>query len=152
MDINPKAPVLVEEGIDIAADPETVWKVIAAIDRWPGWNPDIKSVSIEGSVAKGTRFRWKSGPGTITSVIQSVKRARLLAWTGKTLGIRAIHVWKLEPLNPGTRVTTQESWEGWPARVLRSSMRKTLEKALASWLAHLKDEAERRGKERANGR
>ncbi len=149
MDINPKAPVLAEGGIDIDTDPETVWRVIAAIDRWPSWNPDIKSVSLEGSVTKGTRFRWKTGPGTITSIIQGVKRARLLAWTGKTLGIRAIHVWKLEPLNSGTRVTTQESWEGWPARVFRGSMQKILEKAVASGLACLKAEAERKGKLRA---
>jgi len=148
MDINPKAPVLAESGIDVDADPETVWRVMATIDRWPDWNPDIKSVSLEGGVTKGTRFRWKSGPGTITSIVQSVKRGRLLAWTGKTMGIRAIHVWKLEPRNSGTRVTTRESWEGWNVRIFRRPMQKTLEKAIASGLAHLKTEAERRGNKR----
>lgn len=57
MDINRKAPVLFKGEVEIAADPETVWKVLAPIDRWPDWNPDIKSVFLDGSVAKGTRFR-----------------------------------------------------------------------------------------------
>ena len=144
MEINRKAPVNAEGKIEIGADAETVWKVLAAIDSWPSWNPDVKSVSLAGSLAKGTTFRWKAGPGRIVSVIQNVKRERLLAWTGRTLGIRAIHVWRLEPGGGGTFVTTEESWEGLIVRLFRRAMQKSLERAISSGLMHLKAEAERR--------
>jgi hypothetical protein len=148
MDINRNAPVQSKGDVEIAADPETVWKVLATIDRWPDWNPDIKSVSLDGSVAKGTRFRWKAGAWKIVSVIQNVKRARLLAWTGRMMGIKAVHVWHLEPRGAGTLVLNEESWDGLVARLLRRSLQKTLDKANASGLARLKAEAERRAKPR----
>ena len=146
MDINWKAPVLSKGEIDVAADAETVWKVLATIDRWPDWNPDIKSVSLDGSVAKGTKFRWKAKSWKIVSVIQNVKRARLLAWTGRMMGIKAIHAWHLEPRGAGTFVVNEESWQGLVARLLRHSLQKAMEKTNASWLACLKTEAERRAK------
>jgi hypothetical protein len=33
------APVVSAKQIEIAADPEAVWEVLAAFDRWPSWNP-----------------------------------------------------------------------------------------------------------------
>jgi uncharacterized protein YndB with AHSA1/START domain len=149
MDINRKAPVQFKGEVGIAADPETVWKVLATIEHWPDWNPDIKSVSLEGSVAKDTKFRWKAKSWRIASVIQNVKRARLLAWTGRMMGIKAVHAWHLEPRDAGTLALNEESWDGLVARLLRRSLQKALDKANASWLARLKAEAERRAKPRS---
>lgn len=144
MDINRKAPVQSKGEIGIAADAETVWKVLASIDRWPDWNPDVTSVSLDGSVTKGTRFRWKAGRWKIVSVIQNVKRARFLAWTGRMMGIKAVHTWRLEPQGAGTLIVNEESWQGLVARLLRRSLQKALDKATASGLTRLKTEAERR--------
>jgi uncharacterized protein YndB with AHSA1/START domain len=138
------APVVGADEIRIAAPPETVWDVLAAIEDWPSWNPDVKSVSIAGAVAPGTEFRWKSGPGTITSTLQEVERPRLIAWTGRTFGLRAFHVWRFEPEDGGTRVQTEESFDGTVARLFRRPLRRTLTSALDSGLRHLKAEAERR--------
>lgn len=149
MDINRKAPVVAKGEVDIAADPETVWKVLATLDRWPDWNAGVRSVSIDGAVAKGTTFRWKAGRWKITSVIQNVKRARLLVWTGRMMGIAAVHAWHLEPAGAGTRVVTEESWQGSVVRLFRRSLQKSLDKATASGLDSLKAEAERRAKARA---
>jgi len=148
MDINRKAPVLFKGEVEIAADPETVWKVLATIEHWPDWNPDIKSVSLDGSVAKGTEFRWKAKSWKIVSIIQNVKRARLLAWTGRVMGIKAVHTWHLEPRGAGTFVVNEESWQGLVARLLRRSLQKALDRANGSWLTRLKAEAERRAKPR----
>ncbi len=148
MDINWKAPVLSKGEIDVAADPEVVWKVLTTIDRWPDWDPDIKSVSVEGTVAKGTSFRWRSGSWKIISVIENVKRARLLAWTGRMTGIKAVHAWHLEPRGAGTLVLNEESWDGILAHLLRRSLQKVLDKANISGLTCLKAEAERRAKAR----
>jgi uncharacterized protein YndB with AHSA1/START domain len=144
MSIDERAPVVEASEILIAAPPETVWDVLAAIERWPAWNPDVKWASVEGEIAAGTRFRWKTGPGTVTSTLQRVERPRLIAWTGRTFGIDAVHVWRLEPRDGATLVRTEESFGGVLARLLRRPLRKTLTRALESGLRHLKAEAERR--------
>jgi uncharacterized protein YndB with AHSA1/START domain len=142
--INQEAPVVGRSEIEIAAPPETVWDVLTAIERWPSWNPEVKSMSMQGPVAEGSVFRWKAGPGTITSTIQRVEPRQLIAWTGKTLGIEAIHFYRLEPRDGKTFVRTEESYEGLVARLLRGTLQKTLDRALADGLRHLKDEAEQR--------
>lgn len=142
--IDERAPVVGAGEIVISAVPETIWDVLATIERWPEWNPDVKWVSIEGAVAEGTQFRWKSGPGTLTSTLQQVDRPRLIAWTGRTFGIDAVHVWRLDPRDGTTVVRTEESFDGLVARLFRRPLRKTLAGALDRGLRHLKAEAERR--------
>ena len=141
--INQRAPVVGSGEIEIAADATAVWDVLTAVERWPTWNPDVKSVSLQGAVAPGSVFRWKAGPSTITSTIRRVEPPRLIAWTGKTLGIDAIHFWRLEPREGTTLVRTEESYEGLPARLLRRPLQKTLDNALAKGLRYLKVEVER---------
>jgi uncharacterized protein YndB with AHSA1/START domain len=142
--INEEAPVVGRSEIEIDAAPEVVWDVLTAIARWPSWNPDVKTMSMEGPLAEGSVFRWKAGPGTITSTLRRVEPPRLVAWTGKTLGIRAVHFYRLEPRDGGTFVRTEESYEGLVARLLRGSLQKTLDGALGDGLRYLKAEAEQR--------
>jgi hypothetical protein len=142
--IDHSAPVVGASEIEIAAAPETVWDVLATIEAWPAWNPDVKSVSVEGEIAEGTKFRWKAGPGTITSTLRRVERPRLIAWTGRTFGIDAVHVWRLEAQDGSTLVRTEETFDGLLARLFRRPLRKTLAAGLESGLRHLKAEAERR--------
>jgi hypothetical protein len=142
-----KAPVYGTGEVEVAADPETVWSVLADIQGWPSWNPDITAATLHGPVQPGTTFSWKSGPGTITSTFQLVDRPTELAWTGKTLGIPAIHVYRLRPSDQRlghTVVWTEESWSGLLARLLRRRFTTTLKTAIDTGLARLKAEAERR--------
>jgi hypothetical protein len=118
--------------------------VLTAIGRWPNWNPAVTSVSFDGAIAPGSAFRWKAGPGTITSTIQDVEPLRRIAWTGTSFGIKAIHVHTFEPRDGGTLVTTEESCDGVVARLLGGRLQKVLDGALESELQHLKAEAERR--------
>jgi uncharacterized protein YndB with AHSA1/START domain len=141
--VSQDAPVLSSVELEIGAPVETVWGLLTAIDRWPSWNPDVKSVSIEGPAVEGASFRWKAGPSTIRSSIVRVDPPRLIAWTGSTLGIKAIHLWRLEPKNGATLVRTEESYDGLVARLLRRSLQKTLDKALVDGARYLKSEAER---------
>jgi len=143
--INERAPVVGKSEIEIAAAPEAVWEVLTAFERWPSWNKDVRSMSMQGPVAEGSVFRWKAGPGTITSTIRLVEPPRRIAWTGKTLGVKAIHFWHLEPRDGKTLVRTEESYEGLVARLMRGSLQKTLDTALADGLRYLKAEVEGRG-------
>ena len=93
----------------------------------------------------GTVFRWKSGSSSLTSTFQVVDPPREIGWTGTTMGIKAVHVFRLELKDGGgTLVRSEESWEGLIARLLKGHSRKTLDKAIKNVLSHLKTEAERR--------
>ncbi len=141
--VNENAPVLARGGVKIKSGQDNVWKIMADIEAWPTWNPEVKNASIQGELVEGTSFRWKAGPGTINSTLQKVEPPRFLAWTGNTLGIKAVHVWKLESLNNETLVSTEESWEGLLARIFRGRMQQTLENSIKAGLQYLKAEAER---------
>ena len=99
---------------------------------------------MQGGLVEGSIFRWRAGPGTITSTMRSVEPPKLIAWTGTTFGIKARHVYRLEPRREATLVHTEESYEGLVARLLRSSLQKTLEKGLSDGLRYLKNDTERR--------
>ena len=62
---------------------------------------------------------------------------------GDTFGVRAIHAWHVRAADDGTIVTTEESWDGLPARLFRGRSKGTLDASIASGLALLKAEAER---------
>ena len=144
MEINRDAPATAEGELHIDADPETVFAVISAIDQWPSWNPDVKSVILQGPVQPGTVFRWKAGPSTITSTLQVVDPPREFAWTGRTMGITAVHVFRFQVRDDGTLARSEESWEGLPARLLKGYSRRTLDDGIRNVLSCLKAEAERR--------
>jgi uncharacterized protein YndB with AHSA1/START domain len=149
VEVDRSAPAVADAEAEIAADPETVWDVLTDLEGWPSWNPDVSAVALEGGLREGATFRWKAGRATITSTIRKVERPSLIGWTGKTAGIEAIHVWRLEPRNGSTLVRTEESWQGLLVRVIRGPMRKSLQKAVAGGLEHLKAESERRAESRS---
>jgi uncharacterized protein YndB with AHSA1/START domain len=144
VDVKQDAPAGARSETEIGADPQTVWDILTAFESWPSWNPDVGSVSVDGGLEEGTVFHWKAGRATITSTLREVERPRLVGWTGKTTGIQAVHVWRLEPSDAGTLVRTEESWDGLLVRILSGPMQRSLQKAVDGGLEHLKAEAERR--------
>jgi hypothetical protein len=101
-------------------------------------------MSIDGAEVAGTEFRWKAGPGTITSTITHVEPPQLIAWTGVTLGIKAVHLYRLELRDGDTFVRTEESYDGLVAGLFRRPLQKTVDRVLADGLRYLKAEVERR--------
>ena len=138
-----RAPVVSAKQIDIAADPEAVWEVLTAFDRWPSWNPDVRSMSMNSPLAVGSTFRWKAGPGTVRSAIRQLEPPRFIAWTGTSLGLKARDAFLLQARDGRTVVREEESWNGLVARFFRRSLQKTLDRSLESGLRHLKAEVER---------
>jgi uncharacterized protein YndB with AHSA1/START domain len=142
--IDEHAPVVGRHEIEIAAAPEVAWDVLTAIDRWPAWNPGVKSATFEQALVEGSQFRWKSGPATITSTIVDVHQPWRIAWTGRSIGLQATHVHTFVPRDGWTLVRTEESLGGPLASLLRGRLQKTVDAALEDGLHHLKAEAERR--------
>jgi len=142
VDVNRHAPVLAAAQAIIRAPAERVWRILAAFESWPAWNAQVASIQLHGPVEVGTGFRWVAGGLRINSRIEVFDPPRRLAWSGTTLGIRAMHAWSFESLPGGTRVRTEESFEGLLPRLLPGLMRRQLEKALRQGLAALRDAAE----------
>ena len=140
--IQEQLPVYSSAEVEIDAPIEAVWRILTAIERWPAWNPDVKSASLDGRVVEGATFRWKAGRSTIGSTVVHLDAPRLIAWTGQTFGIRAVHVWHLTSTNGRTLARTEESYEGFVARILRRPLQKVLDRTLTDGAHHLKVEAE----------
>ena len=143
MDINRKAPAIGSAEALVRAPLDVLWSVQTNFTEWSRWNPDVEYVDIEGPLAPGTKFRWKAGGAAITSELQEVEPKRRIVWTGKILGIRAIHVWIFEERADGILVRTEESFDGVLARLFAKSMRRMLVSSLAKGLEALKTECER---------
>ena len=143
MDINRKAPAIASAEVLVLAPLDVVWSVQTNFTEWSRWNPDVEYVDMEGSLAPGTEFRWKAAGAAITSELQEVEPKRRIVWTGKILGIRAVHVWTFVEQANGVLVRTEESFEGLLARLFAKSMRRMLAAALTKGLDALKTECER---------
>jgi uncharacterized membrane protein len=144
VDADRKAPVFSEGRIEIAASAEGLWDLMADIERWPSWNPDVREASVLGDIAEGTRFRWKAGPGTITSTLRMVDRPRAIGWTGRIFGIAAIHVWRFETRGDVTVASMEESFDGLVARLFRRRLQQQLDATTRAGLENLKSVAEQR--------
>lgn len=144
LDINHKAPAIAAAEAHILAPLDVVWSVQTKIDEWSRWNPDVSQVDLRGPLRTGTEFHWKAGGVPISSVLQEVEPKRRITWTGRTLGIRAIHVWTFQETDRGVLVRTEESFDGLLARLLVGPVRRMLSSSLEKGLQALKAECERR--------
>jgi uncharacterized protein YndB with AHSA1/START domain len=143
MNIDQTAPMSARKEIFIDAPVERVWAVQTGIKDWPAWQADLSNVEMEGNLAVGTTFKWKTKGVKITSTIQELEAGRRIGWTGSSIGTKAIHIWTFEARGNGTHVTTEESMSGWFPSLIRIFDPAFLEKSLAGSLRALKDEAER---------
>jgi len=73
--INLSAPVVASSETEIVAAREVVWHVLTRIEQWPTWNPDVKSVSMDGGLHE---VDAENGPKTLPprSSRESSARAR----------------------------------------------------------------------------
>jgi hypothetical protein len=119
------------EGI-LAAPPETVWRIIGDVPRWPRWWPGVTAASIAGPFVAGTNFAFSEGVA-ISAWLALAQPPTQVAWVGHAWTVQAIHVWKFDAVPGGTRVRVTESMSGFPIGWLFSSadLRHNLEDSLA---------------------
>src|ERR1700736_5563694 len=53
-----------ERSVETSASPQTVWKVWSDTSTWQEWNPDVQSMTLNGSFAAGTTGTMKTKQGT----------------------------------------------------------------------------------------
>jgi hypothetical protein len=115
--------------------PSSVWKVLADVGGWPRWTRVVRFASLGGPLAPGSALYWNADGMRISSVLLEVDQPRCLGWTLRTMGARGYIRWTLLELpSGGTRVCLEESWEGLAVRLLRGTLRRTLETSRAEIL------------------
>src|SRR5215216_3433358 len=143
MDIDENAPVIARDEILIDAPLESVWGLHTDISSWSEWLADIDASTIEGPLAVGTVFHWKTYGLSIESTIQEIDPPRRIVWSGPARGIMAIHVWTMTPSEENkVLVHTEESWDGDPVLAQPEEMQQALDGSLRAWLQSLKHKAE----------
>jgi uncharacterized protein YndB with AHSA1/START domain len=141
--VNTKAPVQSTATILINATSEKVWEVLTDIDRWPLWYPEIRRAKINGPLEPGTTFAWRTGGLHINSTLHIVEPHLHFGWSGKSVGLFAIHNWTLRSVDGKTQVSVAESMEGFVASLFKKKLNKTLEKQMHTWLMRLRTECEK---------
>lgn len=53
MIIDRHAPLTARKEMVVAAPVDVVWNIQTDIERWPEWQPDISSISLEGTFGSG---------------------------------------------------------------------------------------------------
>ena len=143
MTINQEAPVIQAKEIIINAVPGKVWEVLTNIENWNKWNEKIQHPILQGTLEAGSTFTWKTNGSKINSTIHTFTPNKVLGWTGKTFGANAIHNWFLMPIENGTKVSVEESMEGWIINLMNRKMNKKLASDMEYWLEQLKKESEK---------
>ncbi len=105
--------------IEIDARPERVWAVLIDFEKFPDWNPFIRS--IRGNVQVGSRLDVLLGAsGTramrFRPIVKAVVPNRELRWLGR-LGLPRLfdgeHIFQIEPLGPiRSRFVQRERFRG----------------------------------------
>ena len=84
-----------------SASPEALWRLLADVDGWVRWNDGIESITLDGPLAVGTRFRMTPpGAATLTSTIVELEPGRVLTELDG-VAVRVEH-----RLDPGSEATT----------------------------------------------
>lgn len=138
MEANKNAPVYYSETIIINASTETVWKKLTDIENWPQWQKSIEFVKLNGNLEPETTFDWKNGSSKIHSTLHTVDIPNFIGWTGKSMGINAIHNWKITNLENKTEVFVEESMDGFLAKLMKGYLTKIVKQELQKSLNELK--------------
>ncbi len=135
------APVKADAEGFIDAPITVVWDALTNLANWPKWNKDVASITVDGPITPGTKFRRKAGGFSITSQLGEVVRPTKVAWRGRSLRRSTNGLWR--------RVLshTEESFDGLFPRLLLGVMRRSHAKTLAKHIQMLTAESLRRNQQ-----
>ena len=144
MRIDQSAPLVGRSDVLINASLERVWRLQTNVNYWSAWQPNVLEAEIDGRLAVGTVFRWRTAQITVTSRIGEVAPKQRIGWTSDWMGLHAIRNWEFERRDDGIHVMTELSLSGWLAEIVGLFVPHYLDKFLEKSVETLKDAAEMR--------
>ena len=129
----------------IAAPPQTVWPILADVERWPEWTASMQNVTRldAGPLGAGSRVRVaqpKLRPADFT--ITEWEPNRNFTWASSTPMVWATAGHLVEPSATGSTITLTLRFEGWAGGVAGWLMRGLVERYMAMEGAGLKQRCE----------
>jgi hypothetical protein len=107
----------IERSIDVAAPPETVWRVMTDVERWHEWTESITRVERLGSGPFGGRSAARvEQPGFPRAVwrVTAFDEGTSFAWTSKSVGATTVGLHRVVPDGRGgSTVTLEVRSTGW---------------------------------------
>jgi carbon monoxide dehydrogenase subunit G len=96
-----------EHVVEIAAPPDTVWRVLSDLERWPEWTRSARSVKLESgdwlTAASRAELQLAGGRPSLWQVT-SLDDGRSFVWENRQTGLRTIAGHFVEPAGAGSRV------------------------------------------------
>jgi len=142
-------PVFAHDELEAGVTPAAFWARLIHATRWHEDYANCKRLVIHGGgehLQLGTRFTWTTFRARVTTTVDGFEPERYLGWSGGVPGMRAHHVWLIEPTPRGCRVVTEETDTGAIMRVVAPLVRRGLEREHPRWLAGLARAAAREGR------
>jgi uncharacterized protein YndB with AHSA1/START domain len=142
-----RTAVHVRNELSMPAPPAAVWAWLVRAELWPGWYRNSHRVRIVSGprpdLALGSRFHWWTFGVAIDSTVAELVPGERLAWTARGVGVRAYHAWLLRPAGNGCHVLTEETQNGWAARLGSLAMPSRMHRGHQMWLEALVQKAAR---------
>lgn len=105
--------IRIEESIDVAREPATIYELLSAVERYPEWLPGVTAAeqTSPGPVAEGTTFQLRlvgpTGPIVAEGVVVAAEAPRRLALRGQAPQGRVEGELDLESGDAGTKLTVR---------------------------------------------
>ena len=93
-----------EDGIDIAAPADVVWRIYADVERWPEWTESVTEVDLGGealAVGASARIRQPKLPRA-TWVVTELTPGRSWSWEARSPGAVSVGHHRVTPTADGT--------------------------------------------------
>lgn len=139
--IDHTAPITASRKVIVDAPVGRVWQLLSQPENWEAIGAGITNVEVQGVVAEGSRFSWRSGRTRLASRFAVVDVERELTWIGAALGSKVVHRHVLTAIDENTTsLYCEESMAGTLLVLFYSSAK--LSSALQTWLSAIKTRAE----------
>ncbi len=128
-----------EESIQVASPPEKVFSVYSEVSKWPEWDEDVVSASLEGEFQRGATGKLKP-KGAPTSKIKLIEVTPNKSFTVECkLPLCKMHfIHELTDSGNGTTVKNVLEFSGFAAPLFGRMMGKGIAKTMPSSLQGLK--------------
>lgn len=140
--VDQKAPVFSSAEITIESTIDVVWETLTEITKWASWQSSVTEVNVKDPVDEGTEFTWKADGISFKSRIHTMQPKAKFGWTGRAIGVLAIHNWQFTEKENAIIVYVEESLQGILPTLLRTYFQKNLKKGMLKNLAELKAASE----------
>jgi uncharacterized protein YndB with AHSA1/START domain len=136
----------VSNEIEINAKPEKVWEILIDANNWQNWYKGASNLTLNNPVnsmlGAESSINWTTMDMDFVSKITEFYPPNRLSWESRKCSIQGYHGWILIPTQNGTKVITEEGFQGILGWLQSIFIPGKLHKLHDLWLQELKKKSE----------